>query len=291
MKHGFTNYHGHLHYCDGRGTADDYARAAIAADMPALGISCHATVPYSLPWTMQEHAQQDYAEEIDAAKKKFGGQLEIYRGLEVDFVPGVAGPSIAQLSAARPEYTIGSVHLVDFFRNGHPWEVDGPHMTFLDGLEQIFHRDIQAAVERYFALTWQMVQEDPPDIVGHLDKIKMQNEDGTLFNENALWYQDAVEATLRLIADQGLIVEINTRGVYKKKTTETYPSLLILRQMKALNIPVMINSDAHHPRELTECFDQAVRLLLDIGYQSCRVLYQGKWQDLALSSRGLVFET
>ena len=48
-----------------------------------------------------------------------------------------------------------------------------------------------------------MVQDDPPDIVGHLDKIKIQSEDGQLFNEQSDWYQQAVSETLDVIAETG----------------------------------------------------------------------------------------
>lgn len=290
MKRGFTNYHGHLHYCDGKETADAYAEAALSAGMLACGFSSHAPLPYPISWTMPQESLTAYAEEIEASKAKYAAKLEIYRGLEVDYVPGQAGPSHQRLKDARLDYTIGSVHLVDFFADGRPWEIDGPHRHFLDGLNQIFHRDIQAAVERYFALTRKMIEEDPPDVIGHLDKIKMQNEDGTLFSDQAVWYQEAVEATLQLIARKGLIVEVNTRGIYKKKTTETYPSPAILGRMKALDIPIMINSDAHHPRELDACFEETASLLLQIGYTHCRVLLGGKWQDLPLSPQGMVWE-
>lgn len=290
MKRGFTNYHGHLHYCDGKGTADEYARAAIARGMLAYGFSSHAPVPYDVAWTMKQASLADYIDEIDKVKERYAGQIEIYRGLEVDYVPGKAGPSHPRLADARLDFTVGSVHLVDFFADGRPWEIDGTHKLFLDGLEVIFHRDIQAAVTRYFELTRMMVQDDPPDIVGHLDKIKMQNEEGALFSEEAIWYQEAVEETLKLIAGKGLIMEVNTRGIYKKKTTETYPSPQILRRMKELNIPVMINSDAHHPREITECFEETAALLLEVGYEQCRVLLRGQWQNLTLTSQGLVDE-
>jgi len=290
MKRGFTNYHGHLHYCDGKGTADEYALAAISYGMLACGFSSHAPLPYPIAWTMSQESLSAYAEEIESANAKYAGQLEIYRGLEVDYVPGLAGPSHQRLRDARLDYTIGSIHLVDFFPDGRPWEIDGPHRHFLDGLNEIFHRDIQTAVERYYELTREMIEKDPPDVVGHLDKIKMQNEEGTLFSEKAIWYQDAMEDTLQSIAQKGLIVEVNTRGIYKKKTAETYPSPGVLRRMNELNIPVMINSDAHHPRELTECFEETARLLLEVDYTHCRVLLEGKWQDLPLTTEGLVWE-
>lgn len=284
---GFTNFHGHTHYCDGKGRAEEYAEAAITQKMPVYGFSSHAPLPYELPWTMPESEIEKYVSEVRKVKEQYAAQLQVYTGLEVDFIPDVAGPGHERIRKLDLDYTVGSVHFVDFFPKGHPWEIDGKHELFLEGLQQIFNGDIQKAIERYFSLIRQMVEKDPPDIVGHLDKIRIQNEEGNLFSEEALWYRDAVEETLQVIQKKGLITEVNTRGIYKKKTTAPYPSPWILERMQALDIPIMLNSDAHHPREITACFEDTAKLLLDIGYDHCRILLDGKWQDATLTIKGI----
>ena len=55
--------------------------------------------------------------------------------------------------------------------------------------------------------------------------------------------------------EMGCMLEVNTRGIYKNKTTETYPSLLLLQIAKDFDIPIVLNADAHHPRELMASFD------------------------------------
>ena len=67
-----------------------------------------------------------------------------------------------------------------------------------------------------------MVETECPDVVGHLDKIKMQNVNGKFFKEEEKWYQEAVIKTLKTIAEKGVIVEVNTRGVYKKATADLF---------------------------------------------------------------------
>src|SRR5207253_402222 len=119
--------------------------------------------------------------------------------------------------ASRLDYTIGSVHFVDEFPNGSGWEIDGPYNEFLSGLEKIFHNDMKAAVTRYFELTRKMVKESAPNIVGHLDKIKIQNKEQSQFDERDNWYRTAVKDILSAIRQAGCIVEINTRGLYQGK--------------------------------------------------------------------------
>jgi histidinol-phosphatase (PHP family) len=285
----YTNYHSHCYYCDGKEVPEVYLQQAIQLGMPAYGISSHAPLPYELPWPMQQADQESYVQEVEKLKEVYAGQIDIYRGLEVDFIPDVAGPSRVKDQFSL-DYIVGSVHFVDFFADGYPWEIDGRHQVFLRGLEEVFANNIEAAIHRYYALIRQMVREDPPDIVGHLDKIKIQSEDGNLFDEQAEWYQTEVIKTLDVIAEAGLTMEINTRGMYKQLTEEPYPSYWILEQMRERNIPIMLNSDSHHPREITGRFTEVNERLLAIGYDQMRILYRGEWQDVAFTSSGVVVQ-
>lgn len=282
----YTNYHSHCYFCDGKEAAEFYLQEAIRLGMPAYGISPHSPLPYDLPWTMSEVDGDTYINEIERLKELYTEQIEVYRGVEVDFIPDVAGSRFIKDEFSL-DYTIGSVHFVDFFADGHPWEIDGRHQVFLQGLDQIFKNNIEAAIQRYYALIRQMVQDDPPDIVGHLDKIKIQSEDGQLFNEQSDWYQQAVSETLDVIAETGLIIEVNTRGMCKQLTDEPYPSYWILQQMRERDIPIVLSSDSHHPREIMSHFSDVTEQLLAIGYNQVRILYQNQWQDKPLTKNGI----
>lgn len=284
----FTNYHGHSYYCDGKGKPEAYIKEAIRQQMPVYGISSHAPLPYQLPWPMQEDDDARYVKEVRELKEVYTEQIEVYAGMEVDFIPGIAGPGHSRIRKLGLDYTLGSVHFVDFFERGHPWEIDGSHQVFLDGLQQIFDNNIEQAVRRYYTLIRQMIETDPPDIVGHLDKIKIQSEDGHLFDEQSGWYREEIEKTLQVIASAGLIVEINTRGIYKKKVMEPYPAYWIIRRMKELYIPIMLNADAHHPGEITACFEEVSAHLKQIGYDQFRILLNGRWQDVPFDAQGII---
>lgn len=283
----YTNYHSHCYFCDGKEAPEVYLEEAIRLGMPAYGISSHAPLPYELSWPMDEADRALYVEQLQQLKERYAGRLEVYRGLEVDFIPEVAGPRRMKETYVL-DYTVGSVHFVDFYADGFPWEIDGAHQGFLQGLEEIFEGEIEAAIQRYYSLIRQMVQDDPPDIVGHLDKIKIQREAGKLFDEQSAWYQTEMAHTLDVIAEAGLIVEVNTRGMCKKLTTEPYPSYWVLEQMRERNIPIMLNSDSHHPREITSHFSEVTERLLDIGYEQQRILYREGWQDVALTKDGVL---
>ena len=287
----WVNYHSHTHYCDGTHPPEEYLRAALAQGVKVYGFSSHAPVPfYHSPWPMRPERAADYITEVNRLRAHYAHQIEVLLSMEIDFVPGKMGPADNLYSQLGFDYTLGSVHFVDAHANGNGWEIDGPLSEFKKGLTGIFDGDIKAAVRRYYALIREMVTSSRPDIVGHLDKIKMQNTRELFFDENESWYKNEVIKTLETIARAKCVMEVNTRGLYKKVADETYPSLWVLHQARELGIAVQINSDAHVPNEITGQFEKAASVVLEAGYTSCRIFTQGQWADVPLRADGLDIE-
>lgn len=283
MAHFWTNYHSHSHYCDGVLSPEEQVEGAIAQGVKVFGFSSHCPVPFDNAWSMKQARLEEYLNETRTLKEKYSGSIELYQGLEIDYVPDLC--TISQFSD-RLDYTVGSVHYVDLNWEGKPWEIDGSTEGFLKGLVEVHGGDIQAVIERYYALIREMVQTDCPDIVGHLDKIKMHNLYDSLFSETDNWYQKAVESTLEIIARAECVVEINTRGLYKRDL-DSYPSEWILRSMFEKRIPVMINSDSHAPDEITARFRDAATRLQRAGYRFLRIFIDKEWKDVPFDEQGL----
>ncbi len=273
----WSNFHTHTHYCDGKGTVAEYAEACRASGVSTIGFSSHAPLPFSTRWSMKQEDFSRYREEISTARATHP-DLEIYIGLETDYIPGVVSP---RTFAGQLDYTIGSIHFVSQFENKH-WEIDNTGEVFREGLARIFQNDIRAAVTAYFTLTREMIAQSAPDILGHMDKIKI-NCAGTLLSEDEAWYIEQVDQTLKTAAAHGTIIEVNTRGLYKKKSDTTYPSPWILERILDLDIPVMVNSDAHHPGELTKGFSGTLSMLADIGFKQVSTLRNGTWTPVPLN--------
>jgi histidinol-phosphatase (PHP family) len=283
----WTNFHSHSYYCDGKFSPEHHVQTAIAKGFAAFGCSSHCPVPFDSLWNMKAERLGEYVSDINSLKAKYQGQIQLYLGLEVDFVPGKMGPRHPWIQEAGLDYQIGSIHYVNAFEDDTPWEVDGAHALFLDGLRAIFGNNARRAVERYFTLTRNMVRDETPEVVGHLDKIKIQAEEGRLFSEDESWYRRAVLATLEEIKAAGCIVEINTRGIYKKKTDQLYPSPWIIREMKKMGIPIMLNADSHLPEESDREFEAAASLLRSLGYKQLMTLWDGQWQAFSFQEDGL----
>jgi histidinol-phosphatase (PHP family) len=272
----FANLHSHTHYCDGTDAPETYLQAALEAGLVGYGFSGHAPLPFPTPWAMKAEAYAAYRSEIHALKECWANRIEVHCGLEVDFIPQLIG---ASHFAAELDYTIGSVHFVDTWPDGTPFEADGPTVNFDKGLQAIFAGDIRTCMERYFSLVREMVLTDPPDIVGHLDKLKIHNRENRLWSESATWYRDAMMHTLEVISKGNVLVEVNTRGHYLGKTADLYPSKWVLREMRSLGIRPVISSDAHHPRQVAGSFDLAAQMLRDADHGGHWLLRQGEWQE------------
>jgi histidinol-phosphatase (PHP family) len=120
-----------------------------------------------------------------------------------------------------------------------------------------------------------MVATQRPDIIAHFDKIKMHNKN-RFFTEEEFWYKDLVWKTLKYISDEtDSIIEINTRGLYKKRSDTFFPGPDILELVHHLNIPLTLNSDAHEPDELNGYYPEALALLKEIGFKEL-IGFEGK---------------
>lgn len=283
----WTNYHSHSYYCDGKDAPAAHLAQAMARGFLAFGCSSHAPLPFETSWNMKAERFAAYCEEVRAAAAAHQGGMEVYLGVEVDFIPGVMGPGAAVLAPGKLDYTVGSIHFVDQFPDGRPWEVDGRHKLFLEGLDTVFGGDAQRAVSRYFALTRQMLREAPPTLLGHMDKIKIQDEGGKLFSERAAWYEAELMATLEELAGSEVMLEINTRGMYKGLWPEPYPSYWVIERAHAMGIPLVLNADSHLPTEVDLGFGDVAQRLQAMGIPRLYALLGGQWQALDVDEHGL----
>ncbi len=274
----YFSYHTHTSYCDGKSTAEEMVLRAIELGLKSIGFSSHAPLPNKEPWSMDEILLEAYVDEIEELKVKYTDKIDVYRSLEIDYIPGVTASFKSYKKKAHLDYTIGSVHLVKVDSNSEFWFLDGPDTNFSHGVEVLFDGDIKNAVTAYFDQVIEMIITQQPDIVGHIDKVKMNNK-GRYFSEDDKWYLDLLDKTIIALKESDCIVEVNTRGIYKKKSGTFFPDAYFLKQCLKYDIPVTISSDAHHVDELISVFDSAQEMLKRIGFVSVRVFEGDIWCD------------
>ena len=257
-----SNYHTHSCYCDGKGQPREYVQFALANGFTALGFSGHAPLPFSNTFYIHNEDYLADCNDVRALKEEYRGRIDILLGLEIDYVPGVNDDFRPLIQQGGLDYFIGGVHLVTDpddtpWLRSHPseaaqriWFIDGPRQeTYDEGLQRVFHGDIRRGVTSFFHQTNPIIESQRPTIVAHFNKIVMHNRD-RYFSEHDKWYLDLVYETIELIRETGCIAEVNTRGIYKKRHDDYYPSRELLRHMNEKNIPVIVSTDAHCPDDL-----------------------------------------
>ena len=287
----WVNHHCHTLFSDGHESPKAYVDFAIAKRMPVLGFSDHAPIPFSCDWTMNPENVTAYLDTIQQLKQTYADQIELYTGMEVDYLPTMRTYAEHLSLVQSLDYHIGAVHFVDSFPDGTPWSIDGGSNVFKFGLNQIFGQSIERAVRRYYQLTREMVKHLKPDIVAHLDRIKRNNVNGPIFSESEPWYQEEISKTLEVIQKQGSILEINTKDVRQFGTAMLYPSPWVIEKAYALGIPIHLAADAHHSHLLEDGFPTTLQVIWDAGYRHVHILVHNQWQPIPIDLQmGLILD-
>ena len=282
-----TNYHIHSIYCDGQDDPEAIVIEAIHRGFKAIGFSSHCPMPVENGYSMKYDKLAQYCQEIRILKSKYSKLIQIYLGLEVDFIENVISPASPIVLFQQLDFTIGTVHFL--------WGKDGNKVyplntntdTFLKAVKEGFHSNPASLIRAYFGSIRRMVESSRPTIVGHFDLIKIHNNGYVVFDPDTEFYQSEVENTLKVIKANNTILEVNTRGFYKGASTEFSPSEKILKKALELNIPITVNTDAHSKDEIDSAMTNAYDYLRDIGFTSAYALIDGAWNPYYITEYGL----
>jgi histidinol-phosphatase (PHP family) len=273
------SFHTHSFYCDGKAPMNDFCAKAVEVGLSHLGFSSHAPVPFSNEWSISFEKLLAYKNEFIRLKQEYQGKLELYLGFEADFVYNESIRFLEWRRLLEADFMVGSVHLVKEPGMHDKWFIDGPSEQYHEGLKRVFEGDVKRAVKAYYSQIREMIATEHFDVVGHLDKVKMNNQN-TYFTTDESWYLDEVEQTLLSIKKANRIVEINSRGIYKGKYPESFPSIPVIERCIELEIPLTLASDSHHPDELKTGFEVAKNIAIQAGVESVMVLHNSEWTNV-----------
>ena len=262
MNHYPANYHTHSLFCDGKSTLEEHVRAAERCGLCQLGFSAHAPVPFENKFAISEENLPEYIREIDRLKSQT--DVCLLKSLECDFIPEMTVGFSERRAVNGLDYVIGGVHLVKPPHGDGLWFIDGPKQEIYDnGLRELFDSNVKLAVTTFWEQTFEMLETERMDIIAHFDKIKMHNRN-RFFTEDEKWYKILADKAIQLIKQKNVIIEVNTRGLYKKRSDSFYPSTELLIKARKADIPVIISSDAHQADELVLFVPEAL-----VGLQRC----------------------
>ena len=274
-----TNYHSHCSFCDGRAPLEEFVKEAISQGFYSYGVSSHAPLPFPTQWTMEWEQMEAYLDEFKNLRSKYADEIELYVGLEIDYLNEESNPSVARFTELPLDYRIGSVHLL-YDAAGEVVDIDCSPAVFKERVDRHFNGDVLRVIRMYFDRLFRMVELGGFDILGHADKM---HYNASCYHPGLLdepWYEALMKDYFSLVASRGYLVEINTKAYDSLGTF--YPNSRYWELMKEYQIKVLVNSDAHYPERINAGRMEALRLLQAKGFAAVAELHQGSWREVPI---------
>lgn len=266
------NYHTHSTFSDGADTPESIVRHAIDIGLEGIGISDHAPIlKYGKKWNMSYDKQDEYVTKLNELKEKYSSKIKVFCSLEIDYIPDVVNPTSDFLPHHAMDYTIGSIHYMGYLKNGNLWGFELLGKELQRGLHEHYRGNAIRLVEDYYQNMRDMIIHFTPDIIGHIDRIRIINKIEKFFQETDNWYQDQLKETLKTLAESKSILEINTKSVYSGEK-DPYPTYNVLKIAQKLNIPIVLSSDAHQAQYLIGSFEEVYTEIEKTGYNNWAVI-------------------
>lgn len=255
-----VSLHNHTNLSDGIDNMEDLILGAIDKGFTHLGITDHVSTYAYEQHSLRPEKYEDYINKINFYKEKYKEKIEIFAGMETEYY-GIRGSLMSDINSVRDklDYTVGSVHVV--CKKDNIYAVDESRESFINAINEDYNGDAKEFVLSYFDNYIKNLNYNKPEVAGHIDLIKKNNENNEFFDENDKWYKDTINDTLNEIKKIDAVLEINTGGGYKHGIRCIYPSLEILRLANEKDIKITLSSDAHNIDMLDYYYDNALEML------------------------------
>src|SRR5204862_7943394 len=177
-------------------------------------------------------------------------ETDLRLGIEADFIPGREDRLATLLEARDWDYVVGSIH----FLGDHALDYDR-YDVWTSG------ESPDPAWRRYFEWLGEAARSGLFDLLAHPDLVKVwgpqrPRTDGDLRR----FYERAMDG----IAESRVAIEVSTAGL-RKPVGELYPALPFLELCLEAGCPIAPSSDAHTPDQLRYGYEEALRMLEDLG--------------------------
>ena len=204
----------------------------------------------------------EYVAMIHGTRARFAGRLDVRLGIESDFYPGVE-PWLRELHARAPlSHVLGSVH----------YQVSDYRKLFYTG-------DVFSYQELYYEHLALSAESELFDTLAHPDLIK--NESPTDWDFERM--RPIIARALDRIAATGVAMELNTSGLLKS-VPEMNPGPRMLELIRERGIPVVLGADAHRPSRVADRYEEALRMLADLGFRTVSFFLGRRRQEVTIET-------
>jgi len=268
-----VNLHTHTTYCDGTASALDFVKKAKQLQWCYIGFSAHAPLPFPCDWAIKSDDLNKYTAEITDLALLNQSDIKILCGFEIDYLIDMGFPALKYPEVQKSDFLITSIHFVNNPQSQNfetqYLEIDGTYSQFLLALKS-YGFNLKKLLQTFLDATQQMTTETVGvvKIIGHIDKIILNAAKTSEFGALENWLYDELFQIVQNGSNKYDFVEINTRAMYKKELSNPYPKLEFISRLHYANIPLIINSDAHHPSELNGSYSTLYQQLSYCGMES-----------------------
>ncbi|MCC7355225.1 MAG: histidinol-phosphatase [Anaerolineae bacterium] len=261
---------------DGSSTMEAVCLRAIELGVEEIGFTDHATFDPHDPHAGLFDAT-GYFDEIDYARERYGQQVIIRAGLEMDYSPD-CDKVIRTLLEAHPfDFVLGSVHIVE---DEHGW-ANFAHEPGVSGW--FASRDERAAYLPYFRRLEEAVHSGLFDVIAHFDLAKWHGVEFYGPFQPELFAAET-ESILATMVERGIGLEVNASGLFQPPA-EPYPVLdIVQRYAAAGGTLVTVGSDAHHTAQVGQGIERAVALARLAGIRHLTSFHQRRAQPRPFTS-------
>lgn len=265
-----VDYHTHHDRCGhAQGEMAEYIEAAIAAGLDEIGLSDHSPILHlgdqerPLPRIAMGRSELPaYVSEMAMLRERYAGRIIVRLGIESDYIEGLEETYRALWQRYPLDYVIGSVHFLG------AWNIFNREIPAGKSAEEVYND--------YLRATQLAARSGVYDIIGHLDALKTNGH----IPDFAI--TPLLEETVRVLAETGVAIELNTSG-WRKSCSDCFPRMELLARCFHWGVPVTLGSDAHAPGDVAHRFDDAVALLREVGYREIATFSQRRRRMVPLA--------
>ena len=256
--------HSHTPLCKHAvGDPAEYAAVAEQRGLKGIIITCHAPLPDGLGID-HRMAPEDFGRYVDlvaAAREAFAGRVDVRLGLESDYFPGIERWAEKLHARAPLHHVLGSVHMqVTHYR------------------AKYFTGDFLAYQRTYFEHLAESAETGLFDTLAHPDLVKNEAPHEWDFGR----ILPDIQRALDRIARTGVAMELNTSGL-NKALPEMNPGPRMLALIRERGIPVVIGADAHRPGRVADRYEDALRLLGEMGFNTVSLFLDRRRREVPIA--------
>lgn len=257
--------HSHTPLCKHAvGEPAEYAAVAGSRGLKGIIITCHGPLPDGLgiDHRMAPEEFDRYIELVAATREEFAGRVDVRLGLESDYFPGIEAWAEKLHARAPLHHVLGSVHMqVGHYR------------------AKYFKGDPFAYQQLYFQHLAESAETRLFDTLAHPDLVKNDSPRDWEFSR----IEPDITRALDRIARTGVAMELNTSGLLKS-VPEMNPGPRMLELIRERGIPVVLGADAHRPSRVADRYEEALRMLADLGFRTVSFFLVRRRQEVTIET-------